>query len=228
MTREPERPRDAEDPGPDAAIAALLGALAPAEPIPDEVGDRIEAALRAEPAPGAAARPARSGALRLLGGVAAAVIVLGGGAVAVSQLHGGGSSGSAASNSTVAGTGADGAAGSANSAPTTGGSPARVPSTVTQGRVGLPALSRAHFPGQVRRLLAHRARFEALPNTAGLDRAPSSDCTAPRGHARDPIVEISLDGRLAQLVVSGTGSGRVATAYDCAGTRVLASTPAPR
>jgi len=53
-----------------------------------------------------------------------------------------------------------------------------------------------------------------------------ADCTRPTKVAGRQI-EVSLDGQLAQLILSRSGGHQVVTAYDCAGAQVLAATTLP-
>ena len=108
----------------------------------------------------------------------------------------------------------------------------------TRGRLQLPAVSSAHFVRDVRAVLApsaYAAQSDAASDSADDSTAirgdsplaGKSDCTPPAGVPRKHVIPIAYDGRLAQLVTTGSGSGRTAAAYNCAGTKVLHSAPVP-
>ena len=210
----------------DEQVRDLLSGLGPVGPIPGDVADRIGAALEDLPAPAPAGNPRRMG--RWLAAVAAIVVVAGGGTALVQHLNGG-----ATPSAASAGSAADRATSQCSSCSTNKHAPADQQDLSAlngeldglRARAALPRVRSAHFAHDVRALLgrnldyaaAQRPRRSATKSDAGA--AP--DCATPSGVDRAAVTEIALDGRLAQLVVTGSGSDRSAAAYDCAGTTVL-------
>lgn len=124
-------------------------------------------------------------------------------------------------------------------------------------RAALPSLTTADFASQVGDLLDHPATasldglsaqsgsqgLRPTPSGATADRStpdsysqkvpegtaprsPVPDCTRPAG-VPGRQVEVSLDGRLAQLIVTRVDGHRLVRAYDCGGRQVLATTTLP-
>lgn len=116
------------------------------------------------------------------------------------------------------------------------------------GRVALPALTTARFDAGVRRLLGTTAasslkQLRSTTRSYGAQKAPAGaappatsdtmsaaqapgtqpDCSRPAG-VKGRQIAISLDKDLAQLIVHRNDGAQVVTAYDCAGTKRLAST----
>lgn len=210
----------------DEQIQELLGGLGAVGPIPSDVSDRIGAALDDLPAP-APVRSARPHVGRWLATAAAIVVVGGGGTYLVQHLH----------ESTPAATSSADSAAGTSASPCSSCSTKKHPPATDQGlaatngrldslagRVALPKVRSTHFAHDVRALLDPHLDYAAQQPTPQRSAAKAlADCALPAGAKRADVTEIALDGRLAQLVVTGSGEGRVALAYDCAGTTVLDS-----
>jgi hypothetical protein len=225
----PEQPDELT--GLDQSVRALLGEARVGGPMPVEVADRLERAL------GASGRPRQRADVvrlrrRVAGGlVAAAIVVVGGGAV-VAQLHSPGGSNAAKSSAGADDTTAGGSVSRPEAGvpgnvvpgatPSTGRAPAPL-----QARARLPQLSAAHFADDVRALLGNApfATSEKDAPTDGGNQAERADCALPGAAPGANVREVSLDGRLAVLLVDPPeASPRRATAYSCTGGRELAST----
>jgi hypothetical protein len=218
--------------------------------IPVEVGDRIMGALAELPplTPGTdkddTVVPMRRSRRRVGGWLVAAamVVVVGGGGWALA--HRSDSHGSA----DVASADASSAGGSASSSQD---------GLAQGGRIALPSVSVADFHDDVEALLGDdvgRAYGQMLDNlsadspTAGQARSPAPneahkdlqgysaaspelaggrpDCARPSG-TTGRQVEVTIDGRLGQLIVTPSKGKRVVTAYDCTGHQLLATTTLP-
>lgn len=217
----------------DEQVRDLLGGLGAVGPIPTDVADRIGAALDDLPAP-TRARPVLPRVGRWLVAAAAVVVVAGGGALLAQHL---GDGPVTTSNASSAGSAADSGATRCSSCSTKKHAPATDEGLTTtngqlddlRGRIALPRVRPDHFAHDVRALLDSRldyaAKGAAPQRSAG---AALADCARPAGTKRADVTEVAYGGRLAQLVVSGSGSDRVARAYDCSGTTVLDSVPLGR
>jgi hypothetical protein len=231
-----------QDEGPHDQVRDLLGELGaslredPGEeagPMPAQISARIEAALAQLPSLEAAPQdvvPLRRRRIGAWLAAAATVAVIAGGTYALTRP--------ADSGSTASSTAAD-AGGAASSAPT-------VPEATNGIRAALPGLTTADFASQVGELLDHRVpaspdklsaqsrnqdstpdpNLQKVPDGTAALGSPVPDCTHPAGVPGRQI-EISLDGRLAQLIVSPVDGHRLVRAYDCGGREVLATTTLP-
>lgn len=231
-----------QDEGPHDEVRDLLGELGEslregrdseqadqAGPMPAQVSARIGAALAQLPpleAPPQDVVPLRRRRIGAWLAAAATVAVIAGGTYALTRP--------ADSGGTASSTAAD-AGGAAASAPT-------VPGGTNGVRAALPALTTAAFASQVGELLDHHVpassdklsaqsrdqgstpgpNLQKVPDGTAALRSPVPDCTRPAGVPGRQI-EVSLDGRLAQLIVSPVGGHRLVRAYDCGGREVLAT-----
>jgi len=215
--------------------------------IPVEVDARITAALAELP-------PLHSGAddevvvplerpRRRVGGwlvAAALVVAVGGGGWALSHRS---NSAHMASTSSAADS-----AGSARSPEPQSSEP--LSATVGGGRLALPSISLASFGKDVSALLGSkttalgdlRTPAKTPKDSPNADKAAEGqdynglqapefaparpDCRRPSG-TTGRQVEVSIDGRLGQLIVSPSAGKQVVTAYDCAGRKELATTTIP-
>lgn len=238
MTTQDEGPHDDE-------VRDLLGELGEslrgqqareqgdqAGPMPAQVSARIEAALAQLPpfeAPPQDVVPLRRRRVGAWLAAAATVAVIAGGAYALTRP--------ADSGSTASGTAAT-AGGAASST--------HGPEGTNDMRAALPSLTTADFTNQVGELLDHRIPapsdklsaqssnpgstpdpdLQKVPDGTAALRSPVPDCTRPAGVPGRQI-EVSLDGRLAQLIVAAVDGHRLVTAYDCGGRQVLATTTLP-
>jgi hypothetical protein len=230
VTDKPEQPGLPDEL--DASVRALLGEARVDEPMPAEVADRIERAL-------VDARPPRADATvvrfrrRMAGGLVAAAIVVVGGGLLAAQLHG--TSGAGEDRATSGSVAAQDSGGRAEkSAPNVlPGATPRAPLSGTRAR--LPRLRSTHFAADVatlvdqQQLAAQDAPAGKSPATDGLRGTGKADCATPFSVPQGADVrEVTLDGRLATLVVDPPGaSPREATAYSCDGGRELASAVLP-